>query len=368
MGMSGWYAVLYEVSPDGGYIDVINTGVGRYPTWPQAYEEAEAWASAENLPLDPLVNENQQQTNMSDQDVQPKPIPFKRIQDPNEFSDGDIIKCARFKIKKLFSKIRKGGEGERKYEFQDGVAVDGEGTEMAICFSKCTQSASAEGKWVTVRSKKTDHGPQGIKFEINSYEKDGETVRKKLIKITPAAEIEYEGGGGGEATKGGPSSAPQSQGHSPGPARSNVHPKEALRDMIDCHKAVAFLVNENYKDASEEFRQGSINTLFIECAKQGLIFDFAKRYAKSIIPPPPKDPKQWKECFIPKGEFEGKTLADLPDDKLLELFSALDSKGSNTPFAECVYQAARDRDILPKPERPPEDAALDPAPEDDIPF
>src|SRR5688572_28415576 len=89
-GLRGWYAVLYEVSPDGGYQDVIQTGIGSYYLASDARIEAEQWSKAEGIPADFLGNENQQETNMSDQ---PKPIPFKRILNPDEFSDGDIVKC-----------------------------------------------------------------------------------------------------------------------------------------------------------------------------------------------------------------------------------------------------------------------------------
>lgn len=370
-GMRGWYAVLYEVSPNGNYLDVIQTGIGSYPTPEGARMEAEEWSAAEEIPVDFLGNENQQETNMSDQ---PKPIPFKRILNPDEFSDGDIVKCVHCKIKKLFSKIRKGGDGDRKYEFQDGVVVDEDGTEMSICFSKNTQPQSAEGKWVTIRSKKTEaHGTQGVKFEINEWEDNGETKRKKLLKVTGSAEIEYVGGGGGAASSSGGSSSTQQQSsgqHSPGPAKSNAHPKDVLRDMLDCHHTIALLVNEKYGDgASPEFKQGAVNTLFIESAKSGLIPDFAKRYSKKVYPAPPKDPANWKECVMSSGQYEGKTLAEIPDDDLLKYFEYYDKKEDNSPLAECIYQAARDRNILPKPEPPKgQDPDLDPPAEDDIPF
>lgn len=358
-GLRGWFAVLYERSPDGGFIDPIQSGIGSFPDPEGARREAEEWSIAEGIPTDFLGNENQQEeTNMSDK---PNPIPFSRLLNKDEFSKGDVVRAVKGTIKKLFSNIRKGGDGDRTYEYQDGILVDGEGKEIKITFSKCTQPSSAVGKSVYIRAISTENGTKGITLE--EYE------GKRSIKITPSAEIEYSGGGGGGGAAGtGGSSSAQSQ-HSPGMAKSNVHPKEALKDMIDCHAAVALLVNEKYQDAPDAFKQGSVNTIFIECCKAGLVADFAKRYAKKVYPPPPKDPAQWKECVMSSGQYEGKTLAEIPDADLLKYFEYYDKKEDNSPLAECIYQAARDRNILPKPEpEPGQDPDLDPPPEDDIPF
>jgi hypothetical protein len=126
---------------------------------------------------------------------------------------------------------------------------------------------------------------------------------------------------------------------------------------------------EGGKDAA--FMQGAIATIYIEAAKNGLTHNFVERMNKPIpkqYPKPPKDhEKDWDVCIVPKGEFEGKTLKELPEGKLRELYTALKKQSSESDFAKCVYSAAKAREIF-KEEEKPKDPDLDPQPEDDIPF
>lgn len=51
-GMSGYFAVQIWVNPNmGGFEEPYNTGFGRYATEYEAYQEAEAMAIAEDIPL-----------------------------------------------------------------------------------------------------------------------------------------------------------------------------------------------------------------------------------------------------------------------------------------------------------------------------
>lgn len=368
--MGGWMAVLYQIDKDGAY-EPISTGIGRYHNQEQAEAEAEDWAKAEGLQADHnLVNEKpKQQTNNN---MEHEPVSIKKIKSDKD--DGDNVKCIQGTITKLFP-IKKGSGSGGEFEYQNGEFKDNDGDTIKICFSKCSQPDGAKGKKVTITSIRHDtHGWLGIKIADSEYVKnegkDNETkVKERQLKIVPSAEIKYEGGA--------PSSEPartQTSGGGSSSSRQDLtlHPKLVLKDICLMHARVTDLVNEIYKGAegvTPEFIQGAVGTVFIESARSGLHHDFEKRYnaeLPKVYPPAPKDPKDWDVCVIPKGEFAGKTLKELPTDKLRELHVALDKNKSNTPFAECVYQAAKDRKIFEK-EKPPADPDLDP-PEDDIPF
>jgi hypothetical protein len=265
-----------------------------------------------------------------------KPIPFKRILDPNEFSDGDIIKCIKGTIIKLY-KIR-AGEGTRgHYEYQDGEIKDDAGTIMGITFASCSQPDSAKGKRVTIMSTMTESfGKQGVKLEVSEYNQK----EIKKLRITSSANISYDGGATGQQQQR-PNGQAQQQ-----PAM-NVHPKVILQDLTKMHCAITDLVNEIYKEQPDAFKQGAVATIFIEAAKQGVAVDFAKRYSQMIIPPAPADPKNWSECVVPKGSNIGKRLQEVSDEDLLKLHGWLADTDSKTNFAKCVYQAALDRNVLP---------------------
>jgi hypothetical protein len=244
---------------------------------------------------------------------------------------------------------------------------------MKVSFSSNTQPESAKGRMVTITSSKSEqHGWQGIKVVDSEYQskKTNETVKERVLRITATAKVEFDGGapaqtGSDPRPQGGGSSGPTQ------PARPSKHPLLMLQDIIALHGRVVDLVNEIYK---EQAKTEYYATVFIEACRQGLQWDAVKELSKPIVktyPPAPKDPNQWKECIIPKGSNEGKTLAEISDEDLMKLHTYYDNhdtpKVANGPFAECVYQAARDRKLEGAKPIPPETTGDEPA-EDDIPF
>lgn len=377
--ISGWMAVLYEIT-DENY-EVIYTGLGRYHSQEHAEAEMLEIAELEGVPHEPLkhtlVNENQQTTtNQNNIMAEHEPMTIKRIKADKE--DADNVKCIKGTITKLFD-AKKGQGDSGDWEYQNGEFKDENGDSIKICFSKCSQPKGARGRPVVITSIKSEqHGWLGIKVEDKSYEKDGEPVKERTLKITPSAEIVFKGeapsetgsGGGGGGGKPSSNTGGGGGGQSRPAQNLTLHPQVVLEDMIFLHSKVTDLVTQLYGGEGgkpPEFIQATVGTIFIEAAKCGLTHDFKARIAKPIpktYPPAPNDPKDWDACIIPKGEYEGKTLKDLPDDKLKELFAAV--KESSTAFAKCVREAAAVRKVF-KEEPKATDPDLDP-PEDDIPF
>lgn len=51
-GMAGWFAVHVWFNPElGGFWEPYNTGIGRYETRQEAYDEAKCWSDSDELPL-----------------------------------------------------------------------------------------------------------------------------------------------------------------------------------------------------------------------------------------------------------------------------------------------------------------------------
>lgn len=50
-GMSGHFAVEIWSNPDGPFPEPWQTGIGRYATAREAYDEAKSWADNDDLPL-----------------------------------------------------------------------------------------------------------------------------------------------------------------------------------------------------------------------------------------------------------------------------------------------------------------------------
>lgn len=308
-----------------------------------------------------------------------KPVSVEKLLDPDTFADQASVMCISGTLTKLF-KANKGDE----YEYQNGEFKDSTG-KIKIVFSKCTQPQGSRNQKVTITSQKTNHGWQGVRVEDREYEKDGETKHERQLKITPSAEIEYGSNGSGGGDNGG-DDEPQntsrkssggnggSTGH-PAKERSTpaVHPLVAIKDMLKLHTTLTALVSETYgKDIDKDAKQAAVATLFIECAKMGLIWDFEKKAGAPIQKahsPAPKDPKKWKQAVIPAGANEGKTLEEVSDEDLMKYHEYYDKKGDNSALAECIYQAAADRKLLPDPEPENEgNDAGDDTPRDDIPF
>jgi hypothetical protein len=339
--MRGYFAILCnEEGP-------IQTGIGSYPTPEGAQQEAQEWALSEDLTFKKpsLVNETSKTNHMA------KIKTIKELLDKEEFPAGAVVMAVAGEITGLF-KIRKGTGSSGDYEYQNGKLKDATG-EIEVCFSKCSQPDSAKGKKVTITSKTTNHGFQGIKIEDDSYEKDGETKHKRILKITPSADIVFVGGAPTGSTQSGGQAGPaQSGGGQTSGFDLSKHPLVIVDDIAALHSVIVDVVSSQYEKSSEALRQSYTATLFIEACKTGCAVDFIKRYKKpkAGYPAPPSDPSKWKECILPKGPFEGKTLADVPDDKLLEYYNYYMEKKDEGNMAKCVYQAAKDRDLLPKDE------------------
>lgn len=295
-----------------------------------------------------------------------------QVLDKDTYEAGTVISRISGTITGIFDP-KKGGD----WEYQSAKLKDDTG-EIEISFSKCSQPKSAKGKKVTLTSVDTAHGKQGIKIEDSEYtNKEGVTVKKRLLKITPTCQIQYEGESPSE-------NAGQSAGRNP--VSSPTQPQrpsgqrfqgDILNDMADlqeqCFIQVAARMNELTKVMTpHEMMQivGPMSTsLFIQCERVGLINLWQAGLEKKIAyPPAPKNPADWALCVVPKGQFAGKTLAEVPDADLLKFFSYYNDKEDNGDFAECVYKAVSDRDILPKKKPEPKVPDLDPSEDDDIPF
>ena len=50
-GLAGYYAVLREWYEDIMDYDITNTGIGHYPSYNEAFDEAKEWALSENIEL-----------------------------------------------------------------------------------------------------------------------------------------------------------------------------------------------------------------------------------------------------------------------------------------------------------------------------
>jgi hypothetical protein len=311
-----------------------------------------------------------------------KPISISRILDKEEFPDDMTVMCVKGTLIKLFPQKAGTHPTSGAWCFQNGTLKDDTG-EIEVSFSKCTQPDSAKGQEVTIECFQTDkHGWQGLKVKDESYLKDGQTVKKRKLHVTPTATITYANGKPAAnqqqppAEPGKPTGAGTGGGQSSGGGQPwvpiNAHPEPALADIMKLHRRCHDLVTENYGEGG--FPPEYVAQVFIQATREKLHLNYIARAKAEVpknYPPAPRDPHQWKECVIPKGEHEGKTLSEIPDEVLLNLFSYYDSKGANTPFAECVYQASRDRNVIPPPPPPKaaeKDPDLDPDAEDDIPF
>lgn len=310
-----------------------------------------------------LVNENQtanqNKQTMSD-NIKATSI-GKIIADDTDISDGDIIKKITGTITGIFDP-KKGGDGDKQWEFQNATLKDATGS-IKITFSKCSQPLSAKGKTVTIISKKSDaHGWNGIKVEDKTYTKNQgksneEEVSERILKITPTAEITYEGG---------TPSATQSSGGSAGPSNTNgpardlsIHPQNIILNTLmlhqHCHKMTAEAYPIEKGKLSEESQRAYVSSVFIEAVKQGAAIDFATRNAKPApplmgYPPVPTDPSKWKEAVIPKGANAGKTLEEIDDDTLRAFHEFYEGKKDTGNMAKCVGQAMKDRNLLPPDE------------------
>lgn len=295
------------------------------------------------------------------------PVLFSRIK--SDYDDGQVVMCISGTLTAIFDP--KKGE---TYEYQSATMKDSEGTEMSISFSKNSQPKTAKGKKVTIRSVKHEqHGWLGIKVEDQEYEKDGQQIKKRVLKITSTADIQYHdsaSGGGGNASSGpGPGTAS-------GPAYrppDDRHPELVLADITAFHQRCRFYASQAYVigtepgNVSQEEFQAYVSSIFIEGCRQGAQQNYQERALKPIPPKitPPPTPDKWKECMIPKGSMIGKTLGDLTDEQLKAFYTAImEGKTPNSPFGLCVQEGAKEKNLIPPP---PDDAALDPE-GDDIPF
>lgn len=299
------------------------------------------------------------------------PVPLSDILDPEKYADGQIINCIKGKVISVFQ-AKSGTGANGAWEFQDVILEQG-GKQVKLSFAKCSQPQSAKGQMIMIESvKSTAHGLQGIKIEDRSFTQGDEEKHERRIKITSSAKITYV-----SPTSAAGSGKSDTVLKKEGPA---VHPLLQIRDNIILHRTIRVEVKDVYTtDAEHEPNkilvteselQSAVASVFIEACKQGLAYGFIDRVAKPIPPkilPPPSDPADWAKCQMPAGEYAGKTLAELPDDKLLELYSFANDAKKEGPFWACARRAAKERNVIPPEEEPQRDPDLDLA-EDDIPF
>lgn len=281
------------------------------------------------------------------------PKPFKQLLDKEEYADGAIVPCIEGTIVSLY-KANNGEKDGKPYSFQKGTIKDVEGTSMEISFSNCEQPLGAKGKKVRIESFKTDSfGLQGVKVVDESYhsEKLKKDVEKRLLRITPTAQITYDGGTTAKAT--------ETTTTSSGPANyPSQKPSEIVRDILALHSAVFEQVADTYKDQTPEFQQSFIASVFIESCKQGASQHYIKRESQSTVEGESEKkvdqnnlfPADWPYAIVPGGSMKGKTLKEVPDDKLKQLFDYYEGKKDNGQFAECVYLAAIERKVASKEE------------------
>lgn len=284
-----------------------------------------------------------------------KVITIDEIKDKETFSDKEIVKLVKGKITKLFNP-RKGGSGDDHWEYQSGELMDVTG-KIEISFSKCSQPMSAKGQDVTFESQKTDNfGWQGVKVEDSEYDnKEGEHVKKRILKITPTANIIYAGGTPQGSTG-------ESKGETSKQQPSNVNTKQAFSDLValykSCYSEALNLDTEITKNP--QALVAATATMFIESCRQGLAFDFQVKFSnkppkkdkeeekeeeegkeekKEKKPPVEMSPAELKKIKIPKGEHAGTLVKDLPYEKLKDLYDAYAEK--DPPWQSPVSQAVK---------------------------
>lgn len=317
----------------------------------------------------------------------------------NEMQGDQVIMWVEGTLTKLFKPMN-----NAHGQLQNGDLTDADGNLLKISFADCPQPMSARGQWISIRSVRSQsHGWTGCKVKDDAQ-------YGRSIWVTPSALVEYPGGapapdrpaqGGGQrpppAQQRRPQSAPRTQappqrgGGAPAPRTQGQKPpattqrrEESQFDQIDrmlsCYLYLHALVNEKLTpnlpsdlppQVVADLQSRATATLFVDVAKAGIVASWNPKAKHHQFPPPPRDPHQWQECYIdsPASQLHGKKLSEISDVDLIKLFEYYDGKKSNTPLAECVYQAATDRDLL-KPAEPETDgSAEDPDGEEpDVPF
>lgn len=285
--------------------------------------------------------------------------------------NGDPIKVVEGVLINIMSPLQ-AGQGT----LQNGTLEDDEGSQGKITFSDVTiNEKTAKGQRIRIESVSGARGRTGLKV------KDSEQYGR-AIWVTSSAKITYPGGGEhsthkqapppGKATfkRGGQAAPPPKKDTETkagttqrGPQRT---PEERLGDLADLLAACAthvaakilpVLVDEKTPHEEVSRMAGALtSTLFIQCDKGGVTAGWTDR-SNRPLPRPPEDPAQWRECYInSKGsKLHAKKLSEISKSDLLEIFNYCDSKQLNSPFAECVYRAAIETDVLPKKKDEPED-------------
>lgn len=315
----------------------------------------------------------------------------------NEFQEGEAIYCVEGTLSKLYPpKTTAHGQ------LQNGDLTDAEGVSLKITFADCPQSMTARNMLVRVECQPSQqHGLTGVKVKDDAQ-------YGRCIWVTPSAKITYPNGAPAAAPAqgqrppprgGGQQRRPQTEPRQPQtppnrpPVGRGAPPRQPPRDtpqtrgenqfeaidrLLGCYLYTQALVNEKLMptlppdiDFSLAFEicQRATATVFVDVAKAGIAAKWNPSLKPRQFPLPPEDPHDWKQCYIEKdgSALNGKTLEQVSDEDLRKLHAFLDEKKSNTPFAECVYQAAQDRRVFAH-ERKPVDPDLDAPEQDDIPF
>ena len=280
------------------------------------------------------------------------------VRDAFNLDDSDVIGEVSGTIISLFAPL-KNDNGS----LQNGKIRGDDGFEGKITFADNPQNEkTAKGKRVTISSVKSEkHGWLGVKM------KDG-GKHGKGIWVTSTASIVFEGEQPQtkseyrkqEDYKEEPKTDPLPDVKPADKPRTQAAPPPSIKpvrwhveNLADLFATCVALVNEKVMtvacqgdetpDAKLEIAQAYATSLFIQCDRQGHTYAWNK---DAITLPPIPPPERWREAVLHKGEYKGKTLADLPVERLMELFNYYDSSHNNTPLAECVYRAVEELNLL----------------------
>jgi hypothetical protein len=269
---------------------------------------------------------------------------------------------------------------------QNGELTDQEGNFIKVTFADCNQPTTARNQFICLSSVSSQkHGWTGVKVKDDAQ-------YGRSIWVTPSAQITYPNGApaqqpqqqqrqqppprqpqgqqGQRRPQSGPRNPPpqnrQPQGGGQRPPSQPAHKEtqfEAVEKFVACFLYVQSLVNERMSvpegvTAYEklDLAQRAAATIFVDVAKSGVAGSWNAKLKPRQFPPPPSDPKDWQQCYIDSesSKLHGKTLAEISDEDLIKLHEYYDGQKANHALAECVYQAAIDREVFGQDDGDPE--------------
>lgn len=105
-----------------------------------------------------------------------------------KLDDGAAISGTKGKLKSVFQR-RGGTTNNREWSFQDGVLVDGGGSEFIITFNNRPDMEPYKGTEIYVLSTQGKKGLKGVTFKVETFNKDGQRQVKEKIFANDNAEI-----------------------------------------------------------------------------------------------------------------------------------------------------------------------------------